>query len=234
MTHRTWMGALAVVAAVGVVAASATTLAQPASPGKVVPKEKDKNPTGPKRSGATQVGTIAPEWTAKDPEGKEHKLSDYKGKLVLMDFWGTWCPPCRAAMPGMQKLHEKYKDQGLVVLGMNVERSANADPAGYMKQNKYTYGLMLNSEEIARQYSIMAYPTFILIGPDGKILFRDQGFSQNVERQLEETIKANLDKVQPDAKSPDKKPDQKDEGKPTDKQPETPAKPGTDAKPGKR
>lgn len=218
MLHRSWMGLLAVVASAGIAVSlgAASALAQPK-----VPKEKDKESTGAKRAGAAQVGSLAPDWTAKDPEGKDHQLSNYKGKLVLMDFWGTWCPPCRAAMPGMQELHEKYKDKGLVVLGMNVEKSAKADPAKYMKENKFTYGLMLESGGIAQQYAIRAYPTFILIGPDGRILFRDQGFSKALEHQLEEVIKDNLDKVDPAAKKP-KKPDQKEEGKPTDKKPEKP------------
>lgn len=228
MMHRTWMGLFAVVAAAGVAMPDGSALAQPAR----APKEKDKESTGAKRSGTAQVGSVAPEWTAKDPAGKDHKLSDYKGKLVLMDFWGTWCPPCRAAMPGVQALHEKYKDQGLVVLGMNVEKRPDADPAAYMKDNNFTYGLMLKSDQIAQQYALRAYPTFILVGPDGKILFRDQGFSKALEHQLEKTIEDNLAKVDPAAKAP-KTPDQKDEGKPTDKKPEKPGNQAPGASPGK-
>ena len=74
-------------------------------------KPKAKPPSaGPRDNSLLSEGATAPEWTLKDPEGKSHSLADCKGKVVLLDFWATWCGPCKMAMPGVQKLHEKFKD----------------------------------------------------------------------------------------------------------------------------
>ena len=153
-----------------------------------------------RKAAGPQVGEVAPAWETKDPEGKTHKLADYKGKIVVMDFWATWCPPCRQAMPGLQKIHEQYKDQGVVVLGMNFAERPGGDPVGYMKEQEFTYGLMLNSEEIAKAYGVSGIPAFFVVGPDGKVIHRAVGFGPDTKQKLEEVIKANLPAVKKDAK----------------------------------
>lgn len=86
-----------------------------------------------------------------------------------MDFWGTWCPPCRMAMPAIQKVHEKFKGKPVVVLGLNFEQRASADPAAFMKTNGYTYELLLKADSILDDYQVEAFPTLIVIGMDGKV-----------------------------------------------------------------
>lgn len=223
-TNRSWVWGI--MASAGLAGTAALGLAA-AAPAPAEMSQPGRRAAGP------QVGEVAPEWQTADPEGKKHKLSDYKGKVVVMDFWATWCPPCRQAMPGLQRLHEEYKDQGLVVLGMNYGERANGDPVGYMKKNNFTYGLMLNSEEIAKAYGVTAIPAFFVVGPDGKVIHRAVGYSPAGEKELEEVIKANLpkkdgkssgdkkdagksDQKSPsstDAQRPEKKPEKKEEGK---------------------
>jgi peroxiredoxin len=97
------------------------------------------------------VGTPAPDWTLPTPDGTKVSLSGYAGKVVVLDFWGTWCPFCLKAMPQIQKLHEGVQGQGgVVVVGLNTENDPSADPAGFMRQKKYTYGLVLNAEKVTR------------------------------------------------------------------------------------
>ncbi|HTE05267.1 MAG TPA: TlpA disulfide reductase family protein [Planctomycetota bacterium] len=132
-------------------------------------------PSAPGDVGAV-VGKHAPDFTLKDAQGVEHSLSSLRGKLVVLDFWATWCGPCKAAMPGVQKLHERFKDKGVVVIGVDgFERSADADPAGYMAGKGYTYTLLLHGEALAESYAIEGLPTFLVIGDDGVVLAREIG-----------------------------------------------------------
>lgn len=142
--------------------------------------------------GNLAAGDAAPAWTLKDADGKEHKLSDYKGKIVLLDFWATWCPPCRMAMPGVQRLHEKFKGQPVVVIGVNTSEGPGKDPAKYMKDNKFTYGLLLNGETLGDKYNLSGIPAFFLIGPDGKILWTEVGYNPAAEKEVADIVEKTL------------------------------------------
>jgi thiol-disulfide isomerase/thioredoxin len=137
------------------------------------------------------VGDPAPEWKLVDPTGRIHSLSDYRGKLVILDFWATWCGPCIRAMPGLQRLHQKYKSRGVVVFGVNSWETSN--PVEYMKRSGYTYGLLLKGESIADAYRVSSMPTLYVIGFDGTIMHRLSGIDENldmlIERLLEERIR---------------------------------------------
>ncbi len=150
--------------------------------------------SGPPQShGLLEIGTQAPEWTLKDATGKEVSLKSLRGKLVLLDFWATWCGPCRQAMPFMQKLHDKYKDKPVAVFGVNCyERGPRSDPVGYMKNAGFTYPLLLDASDVAVAYRVIGIPTFYVIGPDGKILMAHSGVSADYERQIEALIDKTL------------------------------------------
>lgn len=143
---------------------------------------------------AVAVGSQAPDFSLKTPDGTTKTLASYKGKLLLLDFWGTWCPPCRMAMPGLQKLHEKYKDKGLAVVGMNYEHAKDADAAKYMKDQRLDYELLLHAEQVVDKYKIRGFPTFFLIDPDGKILWSEVGYSPEHEKTLDKLISDQLAK----------------------------------------
>jgi thiol-disulfide isomerase/thioredoxin len=138
------------------------------------------------------VGTPAPDWELPVPGGGVMKLSEHAGKVVVLDFWGTWCPYCLKAMPDIQRLHESYKDRGVVVLGLNTENSPRADPAGFMKQKGYTYGLVLNAERITRSYRVFGYPTLYVIGRDGKVALVEQGAKPDLYGLVARVIDAEL------------------------------------------
>ena len=123
-----------------------------------------------------EVGTAAPDWQLMGAEGKEHSLSSYRGKVVVMDFWATWCVPCTAVMPRIQKLHQKFADKGVVVFGVNAWE--NSDAVALMKEKRYSYELLLNGEKIADAYKVKTLPAVYIVGSDGKIIYCHEGEDQ--------------------------------------------------------
>lgn len=142
----------------------------------------------PNRPALLAVGDPAPDWKLADAEGKMHALADYRGKLVVLDFWATWCGPCVQGMPGMQKLHAKYHERGVEIIGVNAWEESNA--AVYMKEKGYTYGLLLNGETIGEAYHISTLPAIYVIGRDGKIVYRGgSADAENLAELLEQKLK---------------------------------------------
>jgi thiol-disulfide isomerase/thioredoxin len=147
------------------------------------PENRQSRPAGP-----LAVGAEAPAFDLKDPSGKPVKLADFAGKVVVLDFWGTWCGWCVKAMPMIEKVHQRYKDKGVVVIGMNTENDPRADPAGFMRRNKYTYRLALNAEKVTREYQVTGYPLLYVVGKDGKIAAVEVGYSDDLDKKLSEVI----------------------------------------------
>jgi len=133
------------------------------------------------------VGKIAAPFTLKDINGKEVSLSDFKGNVVLLDFWATWCGPCRRAIPHLEALHKKYKDQGLVVIGMNHER--NHDKVKEFASKQISYIVLLDADEQFKEYNISSIPTAYYIDIEGKIRYRDVGFGSGTEKDIEKKVK---------------------------------------------
>lgn len=122
------------------------------------------------------VGTVPPDFTQKDADGKEVKLSDFKGKYVLVDFWASWCGPCRRENPNVVKVFEKFKDKNFTVLGVSLDEDKDAWLGAVKKDGlNWTQVSDLKGWEnaVAQQYRISAIPRNFLLGPDGKILAKD-------------------------------------------------------------
>jgi thiol-disulfide isomerase/thioredoxin len=136
-----------------------------------------------------KVGDAAPSFALKNPAGETVTLESLKGKVVLLDFWATWCGPCKAAMPGLQSLHEKYASEPVAILGVNTwERAGNKAAIDYMSKNKFTYGLLLKGDDLAKSYGISGIPTFVLIDKQGKITMLEVGMSEDGKAKLEAAI----------------------------------------------
>ncbi|MCR5156074.1 MAG: redoxin domain-containing protein [Butyrivibrio sp.] len=120
----------------------------------------------------------APDFTLTDQYGNTHSLADYRGKVVFLNFWATWCPPCRAEMPAIQELYEKYsqeEDSEVVILGVAFPGMGDeTDPEGiaaFMEENGYTYPVLMDEgATLQLPYYITAFPTTFLIDPDGNVL----------------------------------------------------------------
>ena len=143
--------------------------------------------------GLLPAGTLAPDWSLKTPEDNEVVLSKLRGKIVLLDFWATWCGPCKRRMPDIQKINDLYKDKPVAVYGISTFETG--DPVKYMRNEKYTYGLLLNGDRVAKKYGVGGLPSLYLIGPDGKVIFAVSGFSSGHEKTLRELIDAELEQM---------------------------------------
>ncbi len=119
----------------------------------------------------------APEFELKDQYGQVHKLSDYKGKTILLNFWATWCPPCRAELPDIQKIYEEYSTEGeeaLIVLGVAGpgmgEEKSQEEIAAFLEENGYTYPVLMDETwELFQEYGIYAFPTTFMINREGNV-----------------------------------------------------------------
>ncbi len=133
---------------------------------------------------------IAPDWTLADPQGNKHSLKDFKDKIIVMDFWATWCGPCVKMMPELQKIHEKFLNQSVIVLGISTwERG---DPIKFMNEKGYNYKLLMKGDEVAKKYGVTGIPTLYVIGQNGKIIFGDVGFKSDSYQRIVETIENEL------------------------------------------
>jgi thiol-disulfide isomerase/thioredoxin len=141
----------------------------------------------PDRPALLDVGDPAPDWKLSDSTGKEHSLSGYRGKVIVLDFWATWCGPCIRAMPGLQSLHERYNSRGVLVFGVNTWEENN--PVEFMKRSGYTYGLLLKGEGVAQGYRVVSLPTLYVIGVDGTVIHRLRGIDDNLAGLIEKHLK---------------------------------------------
>jgi thiol-disulfide isomerase/thioredoxin len=96
-------------------------------------------------------GAAAPAWELKDLNGNAVKLSDFKGKVVILDFWATWCPPCRAEIPHFVELQDKYGKQGLVIVGISLDEGGPGVVSSFVKANKINYPIVMGNLDIAQQ-----------------------------------------------------------------------------------
>jgi len=143
--------------------------------------------------GALSKGKKAPDFKAKTLKGTEFELKDLRGRVVLMDFWATWCPPCRREVPELEKLWKKYKDKGLVVLGIALDRGSSDVVRKFVAKYKLTYWQVHDARsEIARKYDIRPIPTTYIVDTKGVIRDVHVGFGPGLEKEFEKEIKALL------------------------------------------
>ncbi|MFC0298351.1 TlpA disulfide reductase family protein [Geobacillus jurassicus] len=119
-----------------------------------------------------EVGNQAPDFALRTLDGKEVRLSDLRGKRVIVNMWATWCPPCRAEMPDMQKFYERYKDEGVEIVAVNLTQSEKQleQVARFIQEYGITFTVVLDEKgEVSRQYQAHAIPTSYLIDSQGII-----------------------------------------------------------------
>ena len=128
----------------------------------------------------------------KDLSGKTVSLEDLKGKVVFVDFWATWCPPCRASIPAVEALYDKYKDDDNVCfVGINLSEDKET-VSKFVKQQGISYLVLLSNNKVITDYKIRSIPAFFIIDRDGNIANRYLGYSSGLESRWEEDIKELL------------------------------------------
>lgn len=122
-----------------------------------------------------QSDTQAPDFTLKDLGGKKVTLSEYRGKVVLLEFWATWCPPCRAAIPGLERLHQSYKDKGLAVLAISMDEGGSDDIKAFVRDYGMTFTVLRVNDDVAAKYQVRSIPMTLLVNKEGRIVKRYLG-----------------------------------------------------------
>ena len=142
------------------------------------------------------AGPIAPDFTLSDLSGEMTTLSKHRGSVVLLDFWATWCPPCRMSIPELVKLKKKYEGKGVVILGISLDdphQFSNEHLRAFKKKFRINYTILRYSKKVVRSYFPMkAYsiPTMFIIDKEGKIRDKLVGFKPG---ELEKSLKSVLE-----------------------------------------
>lgn len=147
-----------------------------------------------KKSSLAQTANTAPDFVLKDIEGNNVQLSHYRGKMVVVEFWATWCPPCKATIPGLIAVQEKYAGKGLVVLGVSIDEGDDirSKLSAFSKEHKINYPVLFGSEEVSRAYGVMSIPATFLVGKDQKIISAYKGYVDGLENIISQQIDKNL------------------------------------------
>lgn len=135
-------------------------------------------------SSGIKTGVLAPDFTLTDLAGKEVKLTNYRGKKVMLNFWATWCPPCKAEMPAMEKVYQQ-KSAEIEILAINLD--PQNDVSGFVNENKLSFPVLLDKNGAVQQaYSIISIPTTFIIDEKGVIIKKYIG--SMTHEQMEEMI----------------------------------------------
>jgi peroxiredoxin len=135
------------------------------------------------------VGMQAEDFRLTDLAGKEQSLSQYRGKIVLLNFWATWCKPCTTEMPAMQAMYDKLRDKGFVVLAVN-ELEDDAKVREHIKQYGHTFPVLMDHDnKVANQFGVFGLPVSVFIDQEGRVqeyikggLLTEEKISQTVQR----------------------------------------------------
>lgn len=134
----------------------------------------------------------APNFYLKDQNGIEHSLENYKGKIVFLNFWATWCPPCKKEMPEIEELYKEYGEnkKDIIILGVNNEKVENVKK--FLKDKNYTFPTVMDiNSEIMMKYYISAFPTSFVINKNGEVYGYVMGglTKDQIKKVLEEVLK---------------------------------------------
>ena len=125
--------------------------------------------------------SAAPDFTLKSVDGENLKLSEFRGEVVLINFWASWCGPCRQEMPLLSDLHDKYRALGFTVLGVNVEEDS-AKARKLLQKMPVSFPVLFDNESVvSKQYDVVAMPSTVLVDRDGNMRYLHKGYKPGLE-----------------------------------------------------
>jgi peroxiredoxin len=136
-----------------------------------------------------KISELAPDFTLKTLDGPNLRLEEYRGQVVLINFWASWCGPCRQEMPILDRLHRRYEDAGFVVLGVNVE--GEISPAQeIVDKTKVTFPVLIDEGQLVSElYQLEAMPSTVVIDRDGVVRYVHRGYKPGDEAKYVEVVK---------------------------------------------
>ena len=138
---------------------------------------------------AIAPATMAPDFTLRTLNGPNLRLHEQRGRVVLVNFWATWCGPCRQEMPHLSRLYDKYRSSGFVLLGINIDDDARV-AAELASKLKVTFPVLLDTDKkVSRVYDIGAMPATLLIDRDGRVRYMHRGYRDGYELTYEKQIR---------------------------------------------
>jgi thiol-disulfide isomerase/thioredoxin len=157
-----------------------------------LPKEKEAQAVERTQS------KMAPDFTAKTFDGKEVSLSDLRGKIVIIDFWATWCGPCRRTMPLLDKFYKDERGEDVEVYGINVwERGGTEKVQPFIEKEGYRFPILLADNEVASRYGVSGIPTMFVIDKEGRVAYKHVGYNPQIisilSAQTKELSEANAE-----------------------------------------
>ncbi|MDJ0831970.1 MAG: TlpA disulfide reductase family protein [Gammaproteobacteria bacterium] len=138
---------------------------------------------------AASLDGAAPDFTLKSMSGKNLKLSELSGNVVLLNFWASWCGPCRTEMPLLNDLHNKYEALGFTVLGVNVEQETELAKS-FIAKSPVDFPILLDkTNKVSKMYDVIAMPTTVMIDRDGNMRYLHKGYQVGDEKKYKKMVK---------------------------------------------
>ena len=150
-----------------------------------------------------QEGVVAaPDFTTEDAAGNRVSSRSFRGRVVLLNFWATWCPPCRLEMPSMERLYGEFREQGLEIIAVNFMEPREL-VQDFARERKLTYPMLLDPRsEVAEMYGVMRLPETVVIGRGGEVIAKATGYKDWYKEDVRELVSALLEDRQPARPAP--------------------------------
>ena len=138
---------------------------------------------------ALRTQAPAPDFTLRSLEGANLRLAEQRGRVVLVNFWATWCGPCKQEMPHLNRLYDKYRNAGFVLLGVNVDDDAR-QAAGLAQKLGVHFPVLFDADKsVSRLYDLQSMPATVLIDRDGRVRYLHRGYRDGLEEAYEKQIR---------------------------------------------
>jgi peroxiredoxin len=142
---------------------------------------------------AATISGPAPNFTLQSRDGKPVSLADLKGQVVMVNFWATWCVPCRQEMPHLEALYERYNSLGFTLVGINVEDNPEGAKKWLQENGPVTFPVLFDPKnQVSKLYDVVAMPSTVLVARDGTMRFIHHGYKPGYEGEYQNQVRALL------------------------------------------